>query len=504
MRVNYYCLGLVISLLFSVQLVQAQSDKQYTKNQKDSILNEITDINKRLKIVSVKDTTNGYSVRQFVDSVINHYAHTQPSIAPRDSQGLLIVPSLWVPFDNNTTFRDTVIFQPAFLPVAFNGKILPHDLDFLPKDSSTSQFKQFHLIDPDSTFTPQLANVRKVEELRKMYYTENPMRIKINGLGFDNSPVIKEQVVEKKSIFQDLLSTDNAISISTPDVDKIEIRPVFWIKEGKHELQISQNAFSENWGSDNNFVFYSNHVVKLNYKKKKISFNNQIEWRLNLQQVSIKEEERADADKKSYMNVIDDYIRSYSTFGVDAYKKWSYSTNLELKTPLFNKFDTYKPGRVKTRALFSPFELNWGLGMRYANEVISKQDKYRKFNISADISALSVNYKFIGDNGVSRSANGIEGDKKSNTDLGSSFNINLSYSRNRYTNFTSRIKYFTSYDKVYLECENSFNFALNRYLATTLYLYIKYDDSVDPSTKDGDIGYFKYNEMLRFGLSYTW
>jgi hypothetical protein len=64
--------------------------------------------------------------------------------------------------------------------------------------------------------------------------------------------------------------------------------------------------------------------------------------------------------------------------------------------------------------------------------------------------------------------------------------------------WSGRIYYYTNYEKVQLEWENTFNLAINKYLSTKLYLYPRFDDSVN--RKEGD-SYLQFNELLSFGLN---
>lgn len=499
MRERIFWLGFIVFLFIST-LVNSQNGSN-AKLKKDSLLNNITNIDKRLKKISIKDASSGFLMPKI--DTLSIYQLYNISVQPeRDSQGLLVVKNNWKPFDNDMSFRDTIIIDPAFLPVVFEGKILPSKMDFLSKIIPS---EQFHLISPDSTFAPQLEKVRQIEVARRAYYMNNPLKIKLNALNFKNSPVPKENVEEKRNIFKDLLTTDNAIGVNTPDIEKFQIKPVYWLTNGEHRLQLSFNTYSDQWGGENNFDLFSNQKFTFNYKKKKIEFNNLVEWRLQLKQITSVDKDKEENKNKNKINVIEDYIRTYSTFGLKAIKKWSYSSNLEMKTPLFSKL-TNEVKRVKQRAFLSPFELNLGVGMRYATEKTWKDNKYKKFNFSTDLSVLSVNYKYVGSDSIPVTWFGIEEGNKSKTELGSTVNMNVSYAHNRYTKFTSRIKYFTNYEKVYLECENSFDFALNRYFSTTLYFYLKYDDGVPVEKKNNDKtwGYFNYNQMVRFGLTYTW
>ena len=503
MRVCKICFNLII-FLFAFVLLNAQNDN---KAQKDSLLNRMTDIETKLKEFSSKDTTIGFSAPLKIDTTYAYKIHKVNLQPLRDDNGLLIVTPDWTPFSDNISFRDTVIFEPAFLPVMFEGKILPSKLDFIPKDTLAQQNAPFHLISPDSTFAPMLTRIQQIEDMRKYYYVNNPQKIRLNALGFKGVSVIEEKEVERRNPFKDLISADSPIEFTTPEIEKIRIKPVYWLKNGEHRLQLSYNTYSDKWGGDNNFDLFSHQKFDINYKKKKIRFNNLIEWRLQLKQlVSVEDKDREENKNKGKINVIEDHLRTYSTFSIEAfYKRWFYSTNLEMKTPVLDK-KTIEANRQLQRSFLSPFELNLGLGMRYEVENTSEKNKHRKFRLSADLSALSINYKYVRHDSIPVASFGIEEGDRAKTEYGSTYNVNFSYSHNNFTKFSSRLKYFTNYEKVYAEWENSVDFAINSYFATTIYFYMKYDDGVPEANKNNDKrwGYFNYNTMLRFGLTYTW
>lgn len=496
MRIQKSCFSFITLLFLSVSMIA--QDQGNIRANRDSLLNKITDIDSRLRELSIKDTTMGFSAPLTIDTAYINRIHKENLGPPRDEKGLLLFSHDWTPFDINVSFRDTVIVDPIFLPVVFNGRIIPENLDFRTKDT-TNQVSAFHLISPDSTFAPLLKKVDHVEKMRRLYYLDNPPKVKLNALQFQNTPVLKEEVVEKRNPFKELLTADNPIDVSKPEIEKIGIKPVYWIKNGSHKLELNQNSFSAHWPGENNFNIYSEHKVNLNYKKGKIYFNNLFEWRLSIQQMK--------ADTVNKANILDDLFRTYSTFGVNAFKNWSYNSNLEVKTPLFNRYNANEPKetRKRQRAFLSPLEVNLGVGVRYAKEIASKSDKYRKFNITIDLSLLSLNYKYVGSDKVPETMFGIEEGHKAKTDYGSTYNLNMSYSRNRYTNFTSRFKYFTNYERVYMEWENSLNFKLNNYFSTSLYLYVKFDDNVVREQQtDRWARYFSYYQRLGFGLYYNW
>jgi len=499
---NYF--SFIIFLLLCISL-NAQNSEVHNQLNRDSLWNNITNIDAKIKTFSNRDTTKGFSAPLKIDTVYTNLIQDNTFSPLRDNNGLLIIENDWTPFSHNTTFRDTVIFEPAYLPVVFDGKVLPSNIDFRTKDSL--QTDDFHLISPDSTFATKLKRVEDIEAMRRFYYMNNPQKIKLNAFQFKNSPVIEENAVEQRNPFKELITAGDPIGWTTPEVEKIRIKPVYWLKNGEHRLQLTYNTYSDKWGGDNNFDLFSHQKFNINYKKGKVRFENLIEWRFQLKQItSVEDKDKEENKNKGKINIIDDFLRTYSTFSLEAfYKKWFYSTNLEMKTPVFDK-KTTDVERKYQRGFLTPFELNLGVGMRYETENVSKRDKYRKFKVSTDLSLLSMNYKYLRSDYAKSKDFGIEEEKRSKTDFGSTFNVNLFYSHNRYTKFNSRLKYFTNYEKVNVEWESSVDFALNNYFSTTLYLYVKYDDGIPYANKNNDKtwGYFNYNQMLRFGLTYTW
>ena len=492
MRIRRLYFFYIITFLFSsVASLSAQVDNNKTNSRtsKDSI--SVRPIRKPLKKISKLN----FSLPQ--DSIILNDSLIY--VVPRDQNGLIIGPkNNWVPFDEYTTFLDTVLIEPAFLPVVFDGKLLPEDLNFLQSTKEDDYgIKPYSLISADSTFQNRLQHVKKIEKLREGYYTSNVKSIKLNALAFTNSPVIEQEVVDKRNPFQRLISADKPIDITTPELEKVAIKQKYWLITGEHNLQFSINQFTDNWsGGDNNYSLKNYHKFTFNYKKKRLGFTNTLEWRLNL----IRTE--SDASVKHPTRVTDDYLRTYSTVGIDAYKNWAYSSNIEIKTPLFNRYNANDD--VKTRAIFSPLEVNVGLGMRYSLEKKSKINKYQNFKLTADLSLLSVNYIYVADDLVNKDEFKIKDGDKHITNYGSAITLNTNYNFNKTTGFTSRLKYFTSYSKVQIEFENTLNYKLNNYFSTQLYFYMKYNDEIPVEKKDDKWGYFSANTMLSFGLAYTW
>lgn len=489
---------LFIGLFISIFVFNANA--QDISSKKDSLLNVITDIDKRVKEISTIDTStvSGYSVQQIPDSVLLASGYSRTLLMPRDAHGVIIMPErVWTPVGRDITFMDTVIYDPAFLPVVFDGKILPKNFDFLRNDSIDNSIEQFHLIDRNVTFAPLLDDANRVDSIRKYYYQNNPRSIKLNELSFNQSPVINQTIVEKKDPYKELISADHSISMAKPEVDRYDIRKVYWLKNGEHNLKMSHNSMSDNWngtGGEESYYVQNYHKFEIQYKRGRIDLKNTIEWKLNFQ--------RTPADTVHTVSIQEDFLRTYSVLGLQAFSKWSYTTTLEMKTPLFNSFP--KNSDSKKTAILSPLNINAGVGMSYNLNKQFSANKYRKVNLSLDLKPISINYTLVRSDEVDETKFGLEKDERFKIDYGSTINMNSDLYFNRYTRLVSRFKYFSNFKKVIVEYENTLSFELNRYLSTSVNLNVRFDDGIGFLNRDPKWAYFQYNETLAFGLSYKW
>ena len=413
----------------------------------------------------------------------------------RGKNGLIIMPdSYLVPFSDNVTFRDTIVYDPAFLPVVFDGKVLPANLDFLSKDTVTEGYS-LHLIPREETFAPLIDRLGQIQAQRRNYYMNmnNVRNVRYSLSQLKDVPKIDESRVTKRNVIQELISTGDPIEISPIKIEQIQ--PVFkyWKKSGEHSLQVAQNHISDNWykGGNSSFFVRNYHKVKIDYSKDKLTFNNVFEWKLSLQQTP--------ADTIHKINVSEDLVRIENTLGYKAFDHWSYSAKLETKTQLFSSYPVNSD--EKNTALFAPLVVNVGLGMSYTLDKSYKDNITKKIKLTQSISPFSVNYTYIADRGVDETKFGLEQGKRSKFELGSLFNTDLTYTFNKFVDWTSRFKYFTNYHRAEIEFENKFNMSLNRYLSTNIILYLRYDDNVP---KGNQYGYLQVNEMISFGLSYKW
>ena len=396
-------------------------------------------------------------------------------------------------------FKGPMVVDPIFMPVVFTGKILPEG--YLkknpykhPKLSDIENIMSNHMIlnMPSSLFEKR----RREQELRRKAYLylsmADPSIVKYTLNDFPETTDVIEQLAVNP--FKNLFKIETDFSYSgTPSMFVFR---KYWFVNGDHLLQFSQNYISDNWNSGGlgNLNFLSNQNMKVNYEKSKVQFNTYLEWNASLY-----------TNPKDTLRIIKigtDLLRSYSNIGFRAFKHWYYSTNLELKTQIFNNYA--ENSQTKISSFMSPFFLNVGiLGMRYELDRKFKNDKYKSLKLSADFSPLSIKYVSVRDLDVDPSRYGIQEGKNSQLFFGSTVNATMIYKLNRSTSLKSRFKYFTNFDKVEIESENEMNFSINRYFSTRIYLYLRYDDS-ENVPRDSKLGYLQINELLSFGFNYKW
>lgn len=263
-------------------------------------------------------------------------------------------------------------------------------------------------------------------------------------------------------------------------------KPNFWSKNLNVYLQFTQNYISDNWykGGESNNSMLSGLDFQFNYNdKQRIQFDNRLEWKLGY--VS----SRSDTVHKYKPN--NDLLRFTSKLGVKAFSSWYYTIQTEFSTQIMASYKTNS--NTLNSKFMSPGYLKVNIGMDYKKSL-------KRFNVSAVVSPLSYKLSFVGDENVDETKFGIEKDHKSKNDIGSNLTINYKWTIIPQVVWESRISYFTPYNRSEAEWENTFNFQLNRFLATKLFVHGRFDDGVE---KDEGESFFQLSELLSFGLSYN-
>ncbi|MBO7258216.1 MAG: hypothetical protein J6V11_04675, partial [Alphaproteobacteria bacterium] len=180
--------------------------------------------------------------------------------------------------------------------------------------------------------------------------------------------------------------------------------------------------------------------------------------------------------------------------GVRAIKNLYYTVASELSTQFLPNYATNTNNLISS--FLSPVQLKLSVGMDYK---VSK----KKCNISLMGAPFSYNFVYIMDDDiVNPSSFNVKPGHTSANLFGSEITANIDWKIKDNISYVTKFNYFTTYDKVIANWENTVNFQLTRYLSTKIFIHLRYDDGVT-LTEEND-SYFQLKEMLTFGLSYTW
>lgn len=265
----------------------------------------------------------------------------------------------------------------------------------------------------------------------------------------------------------------------------------FWVTGNKAAIQFSQTYISSNWqqGGESNLSTNSTLNMKANYiHPKGWAFYNELDWRASFFTTQ--------SDTVRSWRINDDLFRLSSNLALKAIEKWNYSISTEFKTRLFNSFKTNT--NIKQGSFLSPTEFSFGLGMSYEDNF----EKIRIKNVSLVLSPYSLNWKYVLSDKVDVTRFGIDAGKKSLAQIGSRLDLRLSWEIQKNVNWTTRFYYFTTYENVETEWENTFNFIINRYFSTRIFFHLKYDDK--SALLAGETSRLQSKELLSFGLNYSW
>ena len=330
---------------------------------------------------------------------------------------------------------------------------------------------------------------RWVNDILLNVYLKYPNIVKGNEASFAGMKVISDAhtiVTPRK---------EDIVSYVVPEKEKtnaetelVILKPNFWKYTAAASMQFSQHGISDNWyqGGESTNALNSEFRMTANYNdKQKVQFENSLEIKLGFI--------TAPSDTVHNYKTNADLFRINSKLGIRAIKNLYYTLSGEFQTQFFSNYKTNTNDLIST--FFSPANLKLSLGLDY------KQNK-NKYNLSILGNPLSWRYVYLAnDKIVNPSQFNVEAGKRRASLFGSEISANITWKIR--DNFTYRTKfdYFTTYEKVIMNWENTFEFKFNRYLSTKIFLHGRFDDGV--ILTDDNRTYFQFKEMLTFGLSYT-
>jgi len=281
------------------------------------------------------------------------------------------------------------------------------------------------------------------------------------------------------------------------DLDKISSRynvTTPWTLSGNGSFGFTQ-MFLDHWvkGGNSSFAFLAVLKGAANYSLGKIKWENSAEFRNGWirQGGDIKQTQKND-----------DKVEFISRFGVSAFKKWYYSTEVDVETQLFNGYN-YTTDKLISGYL-SPVKTSLKIGLDYKPSN----------NLSLLLSPLTSKTVYIRDTArIDQTTYGIDADKKRLWKPG--LNLDFTYKRDLIANVTYETKYkmFINYlapfSKFDVNWENTVTARLTNLITMTFMLYLIYDDDVTFATNKvnaaGGTIYepsWQVKEMITVGLTY--
>lgn len=389
-------------------------------------------------------------------------------------------------YDSLMTYSDTMPVNPIFLPIIFTS-YQNQEVKGLSIPEKQTGYNRLPPLGSDQWLEDVIALNGIADDARFNMIVTSPQSIKYDR---EKLPDVPEPKKLKSNRLKNLLTVEpDKLEIDQSQIKKEEVKLKNWISGFQSSIQFSQVHISDNWyqGGESNLNIVSNQVYNLKYDDyKRVLFENTIQWKLGLN--------NAPDDTVRSIRVNEDLFQINSKFGYKANKKykWYYSLTLLFKTQLLS---SYKANSDEKQAEFlSPGELNLGLGMSYQYD-----NDPRKLHISVVPSPLSYNLKFVArDKYIDPQWFGIEKGKTQNQ-YGSSFETTLKWEFLWNMHWNSRFFYFTNYDRIQIDFENSFDFVLNRYFSTRLFVHLRYDDRQPKKERNT---YLQLKELLSFGFNY--
>ena len=324
------------------------------------------------------------------------------------------------------------------------------------------------------------------------YYMEHPDRVTGNELYYADAKALDD--IQKGSLhrnekMKEYMVVGNPLESTSREVNMLVMKPNFWKYAGSGKIQFTQHGVSDNWytGGENTNALYSELILNANYDNKQgIEFENKLEMKLGFI--------TAPSDTLHNFKTNSDMIRLSSKFGVRAIKNVYYTVETEIKTQFLPNYKTNSNDMVSN--FLSPLQLKVKLGLDY---------KFSRKNLSLSVFGAPLTYKHVylkNDRIVNPSSFEVESGRSTANLYGSELTGKLNWKLSKNITWNSKLDYFTTYEKVVISWENTFDFKVSRYLSTTLFIHPRFDDGV--KLTDDNRSYFQFEEMLTFGLSYSW
>lgn len=347
----------------------------------------------------------------------------------------------------------------------------------------------FNVTNPE--YTPEwlldaVTQMRRQEDLMYASMITRPKYIDFAYWDLPVPPTLPDDDVTLMAYIRKLdlpeVETDKAI------LPEEVVNKIHWLHTFNAFAQFSQAFVSDNWyqGGNNHLALLlgANWNVQLNQVyHPNLLFQSNLSYKLGLNSTP--------QDQVHDYSISEDVLQWNLNTGLKAFQKWYYSFNAQFKTQIFKN---YKSNSNDLKASFlSPGDFNLGLGMSYSL-------KKNNIEFTATISPLSYNLKTCINNLIDHAQFNIKPTRSTHSEIGSNAEFNMNWKIRYNINYKTRLFLFTDYSYFLGDWEHTFNFDINKFLSTQIYVHMRYDTS---SETNSSWKHFMLREVLSFGLSYT-
>ncbi|WP_075590197.1 DUF3078 domain-containing protein [Labilibacter marinus] len=272
--------------------------------------------------------------------------------------------------------------------------------------------------------------------------------------------------------------------VTSPDkLDKRIKKKGPWTLSGLESVQFSQ-AYLSNWtkGGENSVALQSDLLLKANYKKDKIEWENYARHKVGI------------ISSESYpVQINSDEINLNTKYGIKASKKWYYSGVFDFKSQFFNGYDG-KERENTISGFMSPAYLTFAIGMDY------KRNK----DFTLLLSPLTSKMTYVMDTAkVDQTTYNVALDKKTAYNTGASIVNVINWKISTELNLKSKLDAFIGFSAQserealkQVDWEIIFDMRINRFLSTRVNTQLRYFSN--ESNKVQFREYFSINFNYKF------
>ena len=390
----------------------------------------------------------------------------------------------------NEDISDNPLYFRLFMPIVMYGSAISEAIT--PERKGQNRQDDLLPLEPIGDVSERTL-ARMIDETLAKVYLEHPELVRMTEeelMDVQTVTPISEDMVT--GIQLDVKAGERRPTIeNSPDMAAPRQR--YWKVFGNFQGKYTQSYYSDNWykGGESNHSILGQINTEANYARKNTTFDNKLELKLGFYTTEI--------DNKTTLRTNEDLIRFTSKYGLKAFENWYYSSQFQGYTQFMPVYDTKVTTKLKSK-FFAPVYGNLSIGMDY-------KPKFKKKNITLSVllSPLSYNCRYVSVDSIATNF-GIDAGKNFKYTLGSRFDGNIKWTFLEDFTWTSKAQFYTSYEGVEANWENTIDYRLTKYLSLQFFCHWRFDDTVKRKLdKDGNLmGYSQFKEFLTLNFNYAW